>query len=309
MKLEVTFGTYTDPAAADIIEPVVGELEYTPNVEMFTRELINESLSPVAQIPGERSASISFTTELKGSGAAGTAPTHLSVPFRACGMGETIVAVTSVTYAPISTAQESASIKILETDETGVAMRKRLAGGRGSFSIDAQKGQPVMVAFEFQGKYFEPDQVAGALSPSPSSGLTPVPFLGVTFSLLGVSTLLVQAVTMDIANEVSMRNDINDASGNIGASIVSRQPVATVNPEQALVATINPWNKLTTAAEGVLSFVLGSSAGNIVTFSAPKAQIVEVSDGDRDTLAVNDLSLQLNGSAVGGNDEFSIAFT
>lgn len=307
-KTEVTFGTYEAPAAADIIEPVY-DLDYSNSVEMFERDLINEALSRVAQVPGERSASISFSTELKGSGTAGTAPAHLSVPLKGCGMSETLVAVTSATYAPISSLHISVSMEIRETDDTGVCMRKRIAGGRGTWTMSAEKGQPVLLSFEYTGKYLEPDQVGAPLTPSPGLGLTPNPFLGVTFSFHAVTTLLLQAVEIDFGNEVSLRNDINDASGNIGATIVSRSPTGSINPEQALIAAFNPWTRLTAATEGVMSFVLGSGAGNIVTFSAPKVQIISVEDGDRENIVTNDLSLQFNQSSAAGNDEMSLAFT
>lgn len=305
-KIEAVFGTYNAPAAADLLEPVF-DLEWDPEVEMFEREIIRESLSPIAQIPGERSATISFSTELKGSGTAGTAPSHLSVPLRACGMDETIVALTSVEYLPLSTGHESASIEIRETDDTGVCMRKRLAGARGSFSINAEKGQPVIISFEFTGKYFEPDQVAGPLSPSPGFGVTPVSFLGVSFSIHGVGTLLVQQVELDIGNEVSLRNDINDASGNVGALIVARNPTGSLNPEQALIADYNPWSRWTGVSLGMLTYTLNGGAGNTTLIEAPKVQITDVSDGDRDEIRTNELELILTGDP--SDDELRIFFT
>ena len=47
--------------------------------------------------------------ELAGSGTAGTAPRYGAL-LQACGLSETIVASTSVTYAPVSSAFSSATI-------------------------------------------------------------------------------------------------------------------------------------------------------------------------------------------------------
>ncbi|MCK7495178.1 MAG: hypothetical protein MZW92_31855 [Comamonadaceae bacterium] len=51
---------------------------------------------------------LTFDVEIKGSGAAGTAP-ELGVLLKGCGFGETVVAVTSVTYAPAPRVRTRAS--------------------------------------------------------------------------------------------------------------------------------------------------------------------------------------------------------
>jgi hypothetical protein len=309
MKLEVSFGVDAVPTAADLIEPVF-DLEYSAEVEFFEREIIKEVLSPVAQIPGERSASITFTTELKGSGVVGTAPAHLSVPLQVAGFSEVIVPATSVTYDLISTGIPSATIEIREIEDDGDSIVKKILGACGTVEITAEKGQPVLLNFEFTGKYVEPTRVAspGALSPSPGFGLTPEPFLDVNFSFFGISTLLVQAISLDLGVECTLKNDINDPSGNIGAVATSRAPSGSINPEQVDPTVFNPWAELTGANEGLLTYTLGAVAGNIVQVNAPQVQIVGVGDGDRDTIRTNDLELQLNGTQT-GDDELQLVFT
>lgn len=310
MKIEASFGVDAVPTAADLIEPIIGELDYSAEVEFFERDIIKESLSRVAQIPGERSATISFTTELKGSGVAGTPPPHLDVPLRTCGFAVTNVAVTSDTYDVISVGFESSTIEIRDIEDDGDAISKKLLGACGTVEIVAEKGLPVLLNFEFTGKYVEPTRVAspGALAPSPGPGLTPEPFLDVSFSFFGVGTLLVQAITLDMGIECTLKNDINDPSGNIGAVQTSRTPTGSINPEQVDPLVFNPWAQLTGAAEGQLNYTLGATAGNIVDVIAPNAQILGVSDADRDTLLTNDLELQLNGG-IAGDDELQIIFT
>ena len=309
MKIEAVFGVDAVPTALDLIEPVF-DLEYTAEIEQFEREIIKEVFSPVAQIPGERSAAISFTTELKGSGVAGTPPAHLDVPLRTCGFAVVNVPVTSDTYTVVSTGLESSTIEIREIEDDGDSIVKKLLGACGTVEITAEKGQPVLLNFEFIGKYVEPSRVAspGALSPSPGFGLTPEPFLDVGFTFLGIGVLLVQAVSLDAGVECTLKNDINDPSGNIGAIATARTPTGSINPEQVDPTVYNPWNTWTTAAEGLLEYTLGATAGNIVKVTAPNAQIVGISDGDRDTIRTNELELQLNGG-VAGDDELELEFT
>ena len=118
-----------------------------------------------------------------------------------------------------------------------------------------------------------------------------------------------QNITLDIANEVALRNDVNQASGNFSAIITGRTPVGSIDPEQTNIATINFFNKLTTNAVGALTYVLGSTAGNITTVTAPKAQILNAAPGDRDALRTEALDLLLSQDTDAGDDELSIAFT
>lgn len=60
-------------------------------------------------IPADLHVKVTFKIELEGSGTLGVAPRY-SVFLRACGLQETIVALTSVTYTPIAPLHESATL-------------------------------------------------------------------------------------------------------------------------------------------------------------------------------------------------------
>jgi hypothetical protein len=112
-----------------------------------------------------------------------------------------------------------------------------------------------------------------------------------------------------LGNDVQLRNDLNQATGNFSAVIVKRSPKATVDPEQELTTTANFPNKQTTNATGVLSFALTGTAGNIITVNAPAAQIVGQKEGTRNGIRVVNLDLQLNANSAAGEDEFTIVNT
>lgn len=311
VEIEATAGVDALPGDGEVIIPAFG-IEYTPTVEMFEREVLQSSFSRITQIAGERSAVIAFSTELKGSGTAGTVPANLSAAFRACGMSETIVAITSVTYAPASSVVPTATVEIREGSQGTETRSMKIIGARGTFTIEAVKGDIVLVNFTFTGKYIEPtDTAITQFSPTPV--LTPLPesFLGAALSFHGTGTpdLLVQNVSVDIGNNIVLRNDVNDATGNTMAELVGRVPVGSIDPEIQLVATINFYNRWTSNTEGILSYVLGATAGNITTFNAPKTQITGISEADRDGLRIATLDLQLGQNAAAGDDEFTIALT
>lgn len=309
MKVEAVEGTPESLADANVIAPAFG-IEYSAAIEFFDREVVQASFSRITQIAGERFATISFSTELKGVSAAdltaGTPPANLSVPLLGCGMAETIVVGTSFAYDPASSGHDSLTIEIRESDGVTAVRSMKIAGARGTFTIEATKGGIVLVSFEFTGKYIEPtDSVSQFVSPS--LGVLPVPFLGAGFSFLSVGTLKVQAVSLDIANNVIMRNDVNDATGNLAAFITGRAPTASIDPEVEALSTLNFYNKATTNAEGELVYTLGSVTGNTVKVTAPKAQIISPpGEADRDGLRTVGLDLQLNQSLVAGDDEFQI---
>ena len=305
LKVEVTEGVDSTPVDADVIAPVF-DIEYTPSFELSEREAMSSTFSRLARISGEISAAISFTTELKGGSAAGTKPANLSAPFQACWMSETIVASTSVTYSPASVSLPSFTAEIREGSVNTDFKSKKILGARGTFTIEHTKGQPIRVVFELNGKYVEPTDTTAftdaAVTPNP------VAWLGAAFSHQGTS-LTISSLTVDIGNRVVPRNSVNDPTGNTSAVITGRTPVGSIDPEQELNSVVNFFNQLTTNAEGSLTYTIGSVAGNVLTFTALKAQNINISDGDRDDIRTNEIELALNKNAAAGDDEMSIAFT
>ncbi len=307
VKVEGTEGTDAVPTASDVIHPVFG-VEYTPEFTMFNRDVVQPSLSRLRQISAEQQATITFSTELKGSGTAvDDPPPNLSAPFQGCGMAETITGATNVVYDPSSASNSSVTVEIRELEGATVAKIKKIVGARGTFTIEAVKSQAVLVNFTFTGRYVEPTEGVALTVPTPSP--VPEPFLNVGFSFHGVSTLNVQNVTLDIGNELSTRNDVNQATGNFSTVIVARNPVGSIDPEQELIATINFFNKLTTDATGVLTYTLGGTAFNIVTINCPAVEIINIAEADRDSFRTEAIDLQLSQSGSAGDDEIKLTFT
>lgn len=310
-KIETTVGVDAVVGAPDVIHPVFGPPEWTPSVEMNEREVVQPSLSRIQEKSGERSAQITFSVELKGSGVAGTVPPQLSVLLRACGFSEVIVGGTSVTYAPASEDNPSITLVVLEGSEVSGAAtvkQKKIIGARGTVTFPAVKGQPVMASFTFTGKYVEPDDIA-AFFIVPALGPIPVSFLSAAVSLLGVGSHKLQNLEFDMANEVVLRNDVNDATGNTEAVLLSRKPVATADPEQVPTATDNFFADWTDEVLAAISYVLGSVAGNIVTVTAPNVQITNIGEADRDSIRTEGLDLALKGNTAAGDDEITFVFT
>lgn len=305
VKLETTEGVDAVPADADVIAPVFAP-EWVPAFGMDAREAVDAAFSPYAQVSGELSAIISFATEIKGSGTAGTAP-MIGPALKACKLKETIVTNTSVTYKSTSVSIPSATVELREGSTDTTFKSKKILGARGTVRFEFVKGQIGRAFFEFTGKYVKPTETVQFTTPATTPA--PKPSLSMAFSFQGVGTLKAQNITVDMANAVVLRNDVNDSTGNTAAVITGGLPIGSIDPEQTDIATIDFFANIVANTEGVLTFALTGAAGNIATFTMSKAQIINAAEADRDGIRTEGLDLQFNKVAAAGDDEVQIVFT
>ena len=302
-KIEVTEGTAETLAAADANVQILEPAKWEPNISMFERNLLDVSLSSFKQIPGTRLATISCKVENKGSGTAGTAPA-LGKLLKACGFGETVVAVTSVTYAPVSAL---ASIPTLTVAIYQDGVRKQLKGARGNVKYSAKNGEPGVFDFTFIGVYDAVTDQA-LLTPTGVETTVPVALLSAVFSVASFAAF-VSTISFDMGNKLTPRPDINTAAGYISTLLTSRMPKGSFDPELELVSAHDWYGRWLAGTTGVLTWKHPGTAGNISTFSVPVCQYIKINDGDRDGVALAPVEFLMARSAVGGNDEVSLAFT
>jgi hypothetical protein len=300
-KIESVVGTAETLAAADanflIMDP-----KFNADIPMFDRKNLDQSISPFAPIPGAQKATLTFKVENKGSGTAGTAPA-IGKLMKACGMGETLVAVTSATYAPISTAFPSVTIALYKD-----GLKKQIRGARGTFKFSTKVGEPMMVEFTFEGVYDGVSDVA-ILTGTGIETTIPVPFLNVaSFTAVGYASKI-SHIAIDLGNKLEMRSDIAKAEGFIACLITDRDPKGSMDPEEELVATDDRYLKWKAGTSGTIVLPVGATAGNICTITAPKAMYTKLAEGDRGGLAVLAADFRLVRSAAAGNDELVLAYT
>jgi len=298
-KTEAVYGTDSVPTGAEAI--LVRNIEITPlQADVVSRDLIRPYLGNYEQLLAQTRVEITFEVELAGSGAAGTAPAYGSL-LKACGLAETVVATTSVTYAPVSSAFSSVSIYL---NNDGV--RHRITGARGSFSTNCQVGQIPTISFTFMGIYNEPTDVA-LPTPTYANQATPLIFKeGNTsaFSLLSYSGCL-QSFEFDLANQMIYRELVGCTKQ---VNITDRQPSGTVVIEAPTVTQKNYWADATGTATGNLTFLHGTTAGNRVTITSPQTDIGSPTYTDQDGIQMLSLPFVATPTTA-GNDELSVAFT
>ena len=302
-KEESIYNTDPTPSgAANAIE--VRDIKLNINADLLTRDNVRSNISPVAPVIGKRYCEISFTAELKGSGTKGTAG-RIGDLLKACAFAETVSAGSSVVYLPCSTGKKSCTIYLYDNDSSASAILHKITGCIGTLSIKATAGQYASIDFNFKGNYVADTDAALPSAPTYETTTPPV-VESAAYSFGGVSTLVVQELTIAMDNSISERDDISSVNGIKGFEITGREPKGSMNPEAVSVATMNFSAVMVASTQNALSVVIGSAAGNKCTITAPKCVIESVSDGDRERFLTRDIPFRLGQNV--GNDEISIKF-
>jgi hypothetical protein len=299
-KSEATYGTSSSPANTDAV--LVRNLELTPLAgDVVSRDLIRPYLGNSESLIAKTYVELKFDVELAGSGTAGTAP-RFGAALKACACAETVVASTSVTYAPVSASPSSATI-IYNTD----GLNHLVTGCRGSFSIKAEVGQIPTISFTMVGIYNAPTDVS-PVSVSYTNQATPLVFRqGNTsaFSIFSYSGLL-QSFDFDVANATVYRQLVGSSTGEV--LITDRKPAGSCMIEAPTIATKDFFSIALGTATGGLTFLHGTTAGNKVTFNSPQTDITTPAYGEQDGVRMLNLPY-VSVPTTAGNDEFSLAFT
>ena len=298
-KIESTYGTDPTPAATDAV--LVSALSVQPlQLELKDRELILGYLGNTEMVVGQRLVSVSFDVEIAGSGTAGTAP-KWSALMQACGFSETIVAVTSVTYAPVS-----ASFKGVTLYFFADGVRHKVTGCRGTWSMALETGEIPKISFSFTGIFNAPTDETQP-SPTFSNQADPVVVNSANTATLQVHgyAACLSAFSLDLANETPFRQL---AGCTQQVMITDRKPEGEVTIEAPTIAAKNYFSSASTQTAGQFSWVHGTTGGNIITFTAPTCTLGSPEYEDNDGIIMLKLPFMPQPTAA-GNDEFTLALT
>lgn len=305
LKTETTYGTDSVPAAAtDALLVRTPSLNLAAEgLRMVAREALRGSLGQLQKIFGGRLARLDFECEVKGSGTAGTKP-EIGSALEACGMDETVVAVTSVTYQPISTVHESVTIYYFE----GGRKRHILTGCRGTVTFTLEAGGILIAKFSFVGHYTEPtDQT----QPVPTySSQVPRAGLGMAVALNGVTAIVAKSWQWALNNVIAMPGSLAATDGYGDIIITDRDVTGEIVIESELDSVLDLELLLSGGTRfAFASGLLGSVAGNRAQITTP-ATSTYVTDQvlqDADGLRLRRVPLAVDDST--SDQELSVVFT
>ena len=301
IETESTYGTDPTPTGADAV--LVRDLSITPqSSDVVSRNLIRPYLGASQQLLANTKVECTFSVELAGSGAAGTAPQY-GKAIQACGLSETIAANTSVKYEPESSGFNSITIHY---NIDGV--RHKVTGCRGNLTLNATVGEIPSLDFAFTGIYNAPDDTA-LPTPTYANQDDPVIFKNgntSSFQLLSYAGAL-QSISMDLGTSLVYRELVG---GTKEVLITDRAVSGSVSIEAVLMATKDFFAAAVDddAALGNLQFTHGSVAGNIVQFTSSKVDIGDVSYGDQDGIAMLEIPYTCVPDSA-ANAEFDLIYT
>ncbi|MBP0439434.1 phage tail tube protein [Tianweitania sediminis] len=293
-KIETTYGTDAAPTgAANAI--LFQDVNFTPlEAAEISRDLLLPYMGHQGIILSGYLARLEGSVELAGAGDAGTAPAYGSL-LRACGMSQVITAGTDVEYQPVSDGFEAVTFHY-NRDGT----RQAMLGCRGSWRTELTPQGIPRLRFNFLGLHGTlVDEALPALTLTGFIKPVPVNKQNSVFSLHGV-TLPTESVTIDLGNEVSARQLINEET----IQIADRRTTGSAVMEATQLSVKN-WIATAKAHEtGAMSFVHGTEAGNICEFAALNVQIGRPGEGQSTGIMNNTIPMMFLPTA--GNDELSL---
>lgn len=299
-KTEVT--QYTDPVPTPAANSILCKnLTVTPlRVESEDRNLMRPYFGNSEQIPIMEEAVIEFDVEYAGGGTPlGTAPKWGPL-LLACGFAETVVASTSVTYNPISSAIGSVTIYAYLD---GILCK--ITGAKGDVSIEAAAKRLPHFKFRFVGKYVPVTDAAIPGSSDFSAFQQPKAAIPANTGTTTIDAYAarVASVQMQLSNEIShalwMNAETND--------IIDRKPKGSIVFEEVTVATKDYFTLVRNASLVAFAWNHGTVAGNRVALTAPKLQLVNLQRTTFENANAVQAGVTFNPNV--GNDEISIACT
>lgn len=308
VKVETTYNTDSTPAAGDAL--IVSNFQWKfAEARLAERAISTGTKLGAPPVFAGALVELTFDCELKGSGAAGTAP-DMGVALRACGFLETINAGTSVVYKLDSDDEKSVTIWFKDGDPTGAAGDEwRVTGCRGQCVFNVEAGNFGKASFTFRGHIGQEPTSTAAWTQTVESTV-PVPVLNVPLVIGGV-TLEQSKVSVDPATELAQMAVLNATDGYGEIRITRARPKVSATVVAPAAATADPVGDFRAGTTRTLSMgVVGGTAGNRWQFTFPGGgKYTDVTPGDDNGIITYEMTLALVESALGDDAPFSLTFT
>lgn len=295
-KIETTYGTDSLPTGtANAI--YAKNVTITPmEANVLEREHVRGYFGAFEQVQTTAQVKIEFECDIAGASAVDTPPPWGAL-VRACGLAETIVATSNVSYKPVSSGFEAVTI-YFNLDGVNHSM----TGCRGNVSLGFNKEEIPTFKFSFTGKFVAPTDTA-----LPAQTLTawqrplPVNRVNTTFSLHSYAAIA-SSISLDLGNTVVFDDPINATEQ---VRITGRKVTGNVSLEATTLAAKNWFTTAAARTTGTISMVHGTAVANRVEITAPVVHTGVPSYSDSNGIVMLGMDLALRPTSD-GNDEIVI---
>lgn len=298
VKEETTQNTDSSPLAANAILARVSDAQPVM-AEFADRQNAMPYLGNPGSVAVSSHSEITIEFELAGSASAGTVPGWAPL-IKACGFSETVVAATSVTYKPLSTA-----FKWVTCYYYLDGLLHKMIGSVGNLSISLNSRSIPTATVKLTGLYSATADAAipSGIDYSAFQAPQAVNKINTQAYTLGGVSVAFDTFSLDMNNNVVYRNMPTLEE----AIITDRKPTGQISIQMTSVAT-KAWHSL--ALDGTLqamSMTHGSGAGKVFNITAPKVQLTDPQYADKDGIVMLNFGMKFMPNV--GNDELSIALT
>jgi len=298
VKLETAYGVDPTPTgAANAV--LTTDFKIMPmEGNDVSRNLEQPYLGAQGTLPVELHTKVTFNVELEPSGTAGTAPAWGPL-LRACAVAETVTALTSVTYNPVSDNHESVTLWF------GLDGTKFVSTGmRGDCSLDfTAQGIPYL-RFTFTGLFTQPTEEA---VPTPTLAAYKKPQVvtqaNTTFSLGGLS-LVLRKLMLALGNDVQPSFLVGEEL----VDITDKAEMVDFTVKAVPLTTFDPYAAALSDDDLALILVHGKAAGRIATLAMPKIEI-QRPQGLEDVQGKVEWPLKAQPLPTAGNDQWTLTLT
>ena len=302
-KAESSYGVDPTPTGS-ANAMLMTDVAYSPmEGEDVSRDLEFPYLAAQGMIPVGERVRLRGKVELAPAGTAGVAPSWGPL-LRACGVSETIVSDTSVTYAPITDSQESGTLYFW------IGGTKQIVKGmRGDVTLRFPAQRLPYLEFDMTGLFGDPAEATPA-TPTLTGFQKPLVVTKAntpTFTVNpggGAVSLVMREFSMSLNNQVEPRLLI----GTEQVIIVDRQESALARVEAVPLSTLDPFALAKAQTACAVSLIHGTVAGAIATLSIPTAQVKRMPDYQNQQ-NILEWDLGLIPLPASGNDQWSLALT
>jgi hypothetical protein len=186
---------------------------------------------------------------------------------------------------------------------------KSIKGACGTFQMVFPTGRMAYIDWTFTGIWVDDPSDVAIIDPTLDTAAVPLRAAGGT-TVFNSVTICNESLTVDAGNTVVMRECATSEAGFHAAIITNRKPIITCNPEAKLVATRPSYTNWLNRLEAQFTADFASATGDgEFQVLAPKAQLINVQEGDRNGIVTDELEFACNRNANTEDEELSFTFT
>lgn len=247
-----------------------------------------------------------FRTPLTWDGTA-TEPTWADTFLPACGWVKSSQVFTPRTESP-GTNVKTLTIGCYMSDDGGSnGPIKILRGCSGTFKLVCPTGGNPYIDWDFTGIWTAPTD--GAIITSIYPTAEPVLRYAASTTTFNGVAMCTDMITLDAGNTVFLPPCPTTVAGFDRALITDRNPKVMANPEMLRIASQVRFGLFLAMTEAALSWTIPGPTTSVIAISVPKAQIVKLTEGDRDGAVTDQIEFQCNRNGATVDQEVSITFT